>query len=83
MSGPVVCLAPCSLPTVLSMFSGSITPRQGTAEIISDHRVVVGSADSEIHQDIVRPSVRSAGSEGLSTNAVFAGSRVNYISPSI
>lgn len=31
MSGPVVCLAPCSLPTVLSMFSGSIAPRQGTA----------------------------------------------------
>lgn len=31
MSGPVVCLVPCSLRTVLSMFSGSITPRQGTA----------------------------------------------------
>ncbi|KAH8627781.1 hypothetical protein IG631_17549 [Alternaria alternata] len=31
LSGPVVCLVPCSLPAVLSMFSGSITPRQGIA----------------------------------------------------
>ncbi|OAG25199.1 hypothetical protein CC77DRAFT_306220 [Alternaria alternata] len=33
--------------------------------------------------DTVRPSLRSAGSEGLPTNAVLAGSRVNANSPSI